>query len=109
MENLTEKKCVPCEGGVPPLNAEQLEKYRAQISIEWQVQDNRKIERLFKFENFDEAMIFVNKIADIARLDDHHPDIAIHWNKVTLTLWTHAIGGLSENDFIVASKIDLLV
>ena len=67
-----------------------------------------KIEKLFKFKNFEEAMVFVNKVAEIAEEQDHHPDIFIQWNKVTLTLWTHAIKGLFENDFILAAKIDEL-
>ena len=66
------------------------------------------IEKLFKFKNFAEAMIFVNKVAEIAEEQDHHPDIFIKWNEVTLTLWTHAINGLFENDFILAAKIDEL-
>jgi 4a-hydroxytetrahydrobiopterin dehydratase len=67
-----------------------------------------KIEKLFKFKNFSEAMVFVNKVAKIADEQDHHPDIFIQWNSVTLTLWTHAINGLFENDFILAAKIDEL-
>ncbi|MHA2056641.1 MAG: 4a-hydroxytetrahydrobiopterin dehydratase [Candidatus Thorarchaeota archaeon] len=67
-----------------------------------------KIEKLFKFKNFTQAMVFVNKVAEIADEQDHHPDIFIQWNKVTLTLWTHAIKGLFENDFILAAKIDEL-
>ena len=65
-----------------------------------------KIEKLFKFKDFKEAMKFVNSVAEISEEQDHHPDIFIQWNKVTLTLWTHAISGLFENDFILAAKID---
>ena len=67
-----------------------------------------KIEKSFKFKDFNEAMMFVNKVAEIAEEQGHHPDILIQWNKVTLTLWTHAIKGLHENDFILAAKIDEL-
>ncbi len=70
--------------------------------------DVDKIEKLFKFKNFKEAMVFVNKVAEIAEEEGHHPDIFIQWNKVTLTLWTHAIKGLFDNDFILAAKIDTL-
>lgn len=70
--------------------------------------DVDKIEKLFKFKNFKEAMVFVNKVAEIAEEEGHHPDIFIQWNKVTLTLWTHAINGLFDNDFILAAKIDKL-
>ena len=65
-----------------------------------------KIEKLFKFRNFSESIEFVNKVAEIAEEQDHHPDIFIHWNEVTITLWTHAIKGLFDNDFILAAKID---
>lgn len=67
-----------------------------------------RIEKVFKFKNFKKAMIFVNRVADIANEQDHHPDIFIHWNEVTLTLYTHAIKGLHDNDFIIAAKIDEL-
>ncbi|MFW9806104.1 MAG: 4a-hydroxytetrahydrobiopterin dehydratase [Candidatus Thorarchaeota archaeon] len=67
-----------------------------------------KIEKTFKFKDFNKAMMFVNKVAEIAEEQGHHPDILIQWNKVTLTLWTHAIKGLHDNDFILAAKIDEL-
>lgn len=72
---------------------------------QWTQKEN-KIERVFKFSDFKEAMVFVNKVADIAEGEGHHPDIGISYNKVTIVLWTHAIGGLSLNDFILAAKID---
>lgn len=106
---LTQKKCVPCEGGAPPFGAAQIAEYLGQLQSGWEVVDEKKIARAFKFKDFKEAMGFVNRVADLAEFEGHHPDIAIHWNKVTLTLWTHAVGGLSENDFILASKIESLV
>jgi len=72
------------------------------------VGDIDKIEKLYEFKNFKEAMVFVNKVAEIAEEQGHHPDIFIQWNKVTLMLWTHAINGLFENDFILAARIDEL-
>ena len=105
---LTEKKCVTCEGGVPPLNAEQTAAYTKEVSDGWQVMGGKKIHKEFTFADFHKAMAFVNKVADIANAEDHHPDIYIFYNKVTLELLTHAIGGLSENDFIVAAKVDEL-
>ncbi|UCE10668.1 MAG: 4a-hydroxytetrahydrobiopterin dehydratase [Candidatus Thorarchaeota archaeon] len=74
----------------------------------WKLLGNevKKIEKCFKFKNFKKAMTFVNKVADIANEQDHHPDILIHWNEVTLTFWTHAINGLFDNDFIMAAKVD---
>ncbi len=68
-----------------------------------------KIERMYKFKNFKRAIEFVNKVAEIANEQDHHPDILIHWNEVTLTFWTHAINGLFDNDFIMAAKVDELL
>jgi 4a-hydroxytetrahydrobiopterin dehydratase len=106
--DLKDKKCVPCEGGTPPIEGEALTDYVCQIKPTWQVIDQKKLSREFKFKNFVEAMAFVNKVAAIAEAEQHHPDVQIHYNKVTIELWTHAIGGLSENDFILASKLDAL-
>jgi 4a-hydroxytetrahydrobiopterin dehydratase len=107
MEKLTEKHCVPCEGGVDPLTRDQFEVYLEQLS-KWNVIENdKKIERQFEFKDFRGALEFVNKVGAIAEEEGHHPDIFVHdWNKVRITLWTHAIGGLSINDFVVASKVD---
>src|SRR5262245_22554322 len=101
---LKKKKCVPCEGGIPRLNPEEVNGYLQQISG-WETQDN-KIHKTFKFKNFVEAMAFVNRMAEIAEAEGHHPDFTVHYNKVDVTIWTHAIDGLSENDFILAAKID---
>lgn len=105
---LKDKHCVPCEGGMPPLDHEYVQKYAAEVP-EWKVTDDEKsISREFTFKDFVEAMKFVNAVAEIAQGEGHHPDIYIFYNKVRLALSTHAIGGLSENDFILASKIDSL-
>jgi 4a-hydroxytetrahydrobiopterin dehydratase len=109
MTNLSSQKCIPCEVGGPPLSPEE-----AKIMLEkniptWQVADDaKKITKTFKFKDFKESMNFVNKIADIAEGEGHHPDIYIYYNKVKIDLTTHAVKGLSNNDFIVASKIDLI-
>lgn len=108
-EDLTQKKCVPCEGGDPPLTQAQVQAYLPQISDEWQVEDNKKIQREFTFADFKRAMGFVNRIAEIAEDEGHHPDLYIFYNKVRVELWTHAVKGLSENDFIIAAKIDQLL
>lgn len=106
MENLSKQKCEPCEGGVEPLTRAQFENYLDQVQ-DWDVIDDKRIEKLFQFKNFKEALVFVNNVGDLAESEGHHPDINLHgWNKVLITLWTHAIGGLSLNDFIVARKID---
>ena len=103
---LKNKKCVPCEGGVPPLTPGEIEKYQKELKTSWEVVENKKIKKEFVFKNFKQAMAFVNEVADLAEFEGHHPDIYIFWNKVTLELSTHAIKGLSENDFIMAAKID---
>src|SRR4029453_11942204 len=104
---LTQKKCVPCEGGIPRLSTEQVQKYLQEISG-WEARDE-KIHKRFKFKNFVEAMAFLNRMAEIAEGEGHHPDFSVHYNQVDVTIWTHAIGGLSENDFILAAKIDELL
>ena len=107
MENdLSKKKCVPCEGGTPPLTKEEIGQFQNKINNSWELIEGDKIEREWKFEDFKETIEFVNKVADISEEEGHHPDISVHYNKVKLTLWTHAIGGLHENDFILASKIN---
>ena len=106
---LTSKTCVPCRGGVPPLGAEQARQYAA-ATPEWALtEDATRLARRFEFADFKAAMEFVNRVADLAEEEGHHPDFAIHWNEVDLTLWTHKIGGLHENDFILAAKIDRLL
>ena len=108
MNNLLSKKCVPCEGGIPPFTQEQIKQY-VPLVPGWEVGENKKLQRDFKFKDFKEAMQWVNKVADLAESEGHHPDILIHgWNKVRLELTTHATGGLSENDFILAAKINVL-
>jgi len=102
--------CLPCEGGVAPLSSEQIQELMVDFT-EWQLLEGppAKIERKFTFKNFVEAMKFVNAIAEIAEQEGHHPDIIIVYNKVTIQLFTHAIQGLSTNDFIIADLIDDLL
>ncbi len=108
MDELSQKKCVPCEVGGIPLSAERLETLRPQVP-DWTIEGNNSISREFKFKDFVENMAFVNKVAVISEAEGHHPDMNIYgWNKLKIMLSTHAIGGLSENDFILASKIDKL-
>lgn len=106
MTKLSQKKCVPCEGGTPTLKPEEIKQLLAQLKEGWSAFNNIKILKNFTFKDFKEAMNFVNKVADLAEKEGHHPDILISYNKVDITIWTHAIGGLSENDFILAAKID---
>lgn len=107
--DLAGKKCVPCRGGIPPLGPEEARKLIGQVP-EWKLNDAAdRISRKFGFKTFKTAMKFVNRVADLAEEEGHHPDFAIHYNEVELLLWTHKIGGLHENDFILAAKIDKLV
>lgn len=107
--DLTKKHCVPCERGMLPL-ADEKENEMLKLIQGWLlVRDGtHKITRQFKFKDFKKAMKFVNKIADLAEREGHHPDIKIVYNKVSLDLFTHAVGGLSDNDFIMAAKINNL-
>ena len=107
MNELLKKRCIPCEGlGMKPFPRAQVEKYLVDAPGWVLSEDSLKISKEYKFKDFIGAINFVNKISEIAEGEGHHPDIEIHYNKVRLTNWTHAIGGLSENDFILAAKID---
>ncbi len=105
---LSEKKCLPCEGGVAPLKGKKLLEYAQVVGSEWKVVNDLQLERVFKFKDFKEALSFANKVGAIAEEEQHHPDIELGWGRVKITLWTHAINGLSENDFIIAAKINHL-
>ena len=105
-QDLTKQHCVPCEGGTAPLEGRDLELLLGSVS-EWKL-EGKKIAKEFKFKNFVEAMKFVNQVADIAEKEGHHPDMLISYSRVRCELTTHAIGGLSQNDFILAAKIDNL-
>lgn len=106
MASLAHKKCVPCEGGAPPLLSKEIVEYAKELGNDWKVVNDHHIEKEFSFKNFKEALAFTNQIGAIAEEEGHHPDILLRWGKVKVTLWTHAVGGLSENDFILASKIN---
>lgn len=106
--NLGKKKCKPCEGGIPPLNTKEVEEYMKQLKDGWSVTENQKISKEYSFVNFRHTMDFVNKVADLAEDEGHHPDMHVYYGKVVIELWTHAINGLSENDFILAWKTDRL-
>lgn len=103
---LTSKRCAPCEAGTPPLTQTEAAGYLKQVP-QWRLQDS-KIVREIKLKDFRQALAFVNRVGEIAEDEGHHPDICVSYNRVTLELSTHAIGGLSENDFIVAAKVNAL-
>ena len=102
--DLTKKKCKPCEAGTPPLEGTKINELLGQIPA-WELK-NGHLFRKFKFMNFAGAIKFINSVAEIAESEGHHPDFSVHYSKVEIEIWTHAINGLSENDFILASKID---
>ncbi len=105
---LAEKKCEPCENGIPPLGAQQIKKYLPKLKKGWAIQDAKKLVKNFKFKNFVGSMGFANQVALLAQAEDHHPDLHVSYSKVTVELWTHASDGITENDFILAAKIDQL-
>ena len=104
---LTEQKCEACRADMPAFSPEAARDMMREIP-EWAIKDNA-IERVFQFKDFKEAMKFVNRVAEAANQEDHHPDIHIYYNKVHIVLFTHKIKGLSKNDFILAAKIDAIV
>ncbi len=107
MSELAQKSCVPCRGGVPPLEGEELANLAAQVS-DWTVADAHHIEREFAFQNFQQALDFTNQVGALAESEGHHPDIYLAWGKVGIKIWTHKIDGLTESDFVLAAKIDRL-
>lgn len=108
MTGLTQKRCIPCEGGFPALTKEQAKDFMEHVP-EWTLsEDATRISRLFGFKDFKTALAFTNAIGKLAEEEWHHPDLKVSWGKVEVFLSTHAVRGLSENDFILAAKIDLL-
>jgi 4a-hydroxytetrahydrobiopterin dehydratase len=105
--DLTKKKCVPCEGSMPPMEKGKVNELLKEVPS-WSLNNNGHLSKRFEFKNFVEAMGFLNKVAKIAEKEGHHPDFSVHYRKVDFEIWTHAINGLSENDFILAAKIDQL-
>ena len=110
-EDLSNKKCIPCEGGIPAFNSDEIEKYLLKINNWNAAQDennNFYLIKEFTFKNFLESQNFVNKAGEIAENESHHPDISLGYGYCLILIHTHAIKGLSINDFILASKIDLI-
>jgi 4a-hydroxytetrahydrobiopterin dehydratase len=109
MSELKDRRCAPCEGGMRPFKPEEARQYLEQIDSEWRLgADEKSLEREYRFKNFYHTMGFVNAIAYIANTEDHHPDLEVGYGHCNVTFTTHAIGGLSANDFICAAKIDAL-
>jgi 4a-hydroxytetrahydrobiopterin dehydratase len=102
---LSQKHCVPCKGGIPPLRGEQLEKLSAQLP-DWKVIADHHLTKTFTFPDFKTALAFVNRAGAVAEAEGHHPDLLLAWGRVDVTTYTHKIDGLTESDFILAAKID---
>jgi 4a-hydroxytetrahydrobiopterin dehydratase len=107
MNELAKKKCKPCEGGVKPFTSDEAKKLLKDLKG-WSI-ENGKLAKVFPFQNYYETMAFVNALAWVSHREDHHPDLGVHYNKCRVEYSTHAIGGLSENDFICAAKADALL
>ena len=111
MNDLLKKKCIPCEGGVLPFDVTEIHKYQKKVdgwNITKNIKNNYLLEKNFIFKNFKESQNFVNKVGDLAEKEEHHPDIIFGWGYAKIKIFTHAISGLAESDFILASKIDKL-
>ena len=108
MGSLDQKRCVPCRGGVEPLKGQTLREYAVLLDEQWQVIDEHHLHREFTFSDFRKGLEFVNRVGELAEAEGHHPDLYLAYGKVRITVWTHKIGGLHENDFILAAKIDRL-
>ena len=106
MCDLKAKRCVPCQGGVPPLSADEQQTLLAQLDPEWSVVDGHHLERGFTLSDFRAALAFTNEVGELAEAEGHHPDIHLSWGRVGLTIWTHKIDGLTESDFVLAAKVD---
>jgi 4a-hydroxytetrahydrobiopterin dehydratase len=107
MSELASLTCVPCRGGIPPLKGKDLEEMQRKLPG-WEVINEHHLHKAFSFPNFVKALAFVNRVGDLAEQQGHHPDIFLAWGKVEIAIWTHAIDGLTQSDFILAAKIDQL-
>ena len=110
MSDLTQFKCVPCRGGEPTVTDAELVEFVPQVP-DWQIVERegiQRLERVFKFKNFVQAMAFTHRVGELAESEGHHPAILTEWGRVTVTWWTHKIRGLHRNDFIMAAKTDQL-
>ena len=107
MSELAAKTCVPCRGDTPPLKGDGLLLLGAQVP-DWEVIEEHHLKRRFRFKNFREALLFVNRVGELAEQQGHHPDVTFGWGYADVTVWTHKIDGLTESDFVFAAKVDAL-
>jgi 4a-hydroxytetrahydrobiopterin dehydratase len=106
--SLADQNCVPCRGGVPPLDAQAVASYLAQLAPGWEAPNHHHLTKTFKFPDFKSALAYVNRVGAMAEEQGHHPDLHLAWGKVRVEIWTHKIDGLTESDFVFAAKCDKL-
>jgi len=109
LNKLTNRVCVPCQGGIPPLKGKKLKTLQNQLGNDWNVIDEHHLEKEWKLNDFQTALDITNRIGSLAEEQGHHPDIYLTWGKVGIKLWTHKIDGLTDSDFILAAKIDSII
>lgn len=108
MSDLAQQDCVPCKGGVPPLHGPALEELRQRLGGGWTVVEEHHLSKAFDFPDFKSALAFTNRVGELAEQQRHHPDVHLSWGRVKVSIWTHAIDGLTESDFVLAAKVDQL-
>jgi 4a-hydroxytetrahydrobiopterin dehydratase len=106
MSGLADNACVPCRGGVPPMEPAKAQSMLKQLGRGWQLNKEGHLERLYTFKNFADALAFVNRVGAVAETEGHHPDLFLSWGKCKIEIWTHKINGLTESDFYLAAKAD---
>jgi 4a-hydroxytetrahydrobiopterin dehydratase len=105
---LAKLECIPCKGGVPPMQGDELRTWAERLGGGWRVVDGHHLAKEFRFKDFRQALAFTNQVGELAESVNHHPDLCLSWGRVQVTVWTHKIGGLSETDFIFAAKVEAL-
>jgi len=106
MSELSQKHCVPCRGGVPPLKGDLLKALQHKLGGGWKVVEDHHLEKEYGFDDFAGALAFTNRVGEIAEREGHHPDVYLAWGKVKLTIWTHKVDAPTESDFVLAAKAD---
>ena len=104
--SLADQTCVPCKGGVPPMERARAEELLRELDEGWELNADGHLQRTYSFSNFVDAMAFANRVGDIAEEQNHHPDLSVAWGKCTVEIWTHKIGGLTDSDYYFAAKVD---
>lgn len=109
MSELAQRECVPCKGGIPPLQGDALHALHGKLDGQWRLVQEHHLEKEFKFKDFRQALDFTNRVGELAEAQNHHPEITLGWGRVKVAIWTHKIDGLTESDFVFAAKIDQLL